>query len=119
MITSVPCSASFKAVLRPKPRLPPVISVMGVEVFADAYEHACLAGLGTIQVPAPGVRGHLLSGSLIAILPQYRPEPMPVSSVYAHRQNLPRRVQVFMDWIAELMTPHLAAPAARAPYRPR
>lgn len=75
---------------------------------ADAYEQACLAGLGIIQVPAPGVRESLSSGALVEILPQYRPEPMPVSIIYAHRQNLPRRVQVFMDWIAETMKPHLA-----------
>ena len=76
---------------------------------ADAYEHACLAGLGIIQSPLAGLREHLQSGRLVEILVQYRPEPMPVSIVYAHRHNLPRRVQVFMDWIAETMKPHLAA----------
>lgn len=76
---------------------------------ADAYEHACLSGLGIIQVPEPGVREYLLSGELVEILPRYWPEPMPVAIVYAHRQHLPRRVQVFMDWIAGLMKPHLAA----------
>ena len=75
---------------------------------ADAYEHACLAGLGIIQAPAPGVREYLESGVLVEILPQYRPEPLPVSIVYAHRRNLPRRVEAFMDWIAATMHPHLA-----------
>jgi DNA-binding transcriptional LysR family regulator len=75
---------------------------------ADAYEHACLAGLGIIQNPAAGLREHLESGRLVQILPQYPPEPMPVSIVYAHRRNLPRRVQVFMDWVAETLQPHLA-----------
>jgi DNA-binding transcriptional LysR family regulator len=74
---------------------------------ADAYEHACLAGLGIIQNPAAGLREHLESGHLVQILPQYPPEPMPVSIVYAHRRNLPRRVQVFMDWVAETLKPHL------------
>ena len=74
---------------------------------ADAYEHACLAGLGIIQAPAAGVREYLQSGALVQILPQYPPAPMPVSIVYAHRRNLPRRVAAFMDWIALLMQPHL------------
>lgn len=76
---------------------------------ADAYEHACLAGLGIIQAPAPGVREYLLSGRLVEILPQCRPEPMRVSIVYAHRRNLPRRVQAFMEWIAATLKPHLTA----------
>lgn len=76
---------------------------------ADAYEHACLAGLGIIQAPASGIREYLDSGALIEILPQYPAEPMPLSIVYAHRRNLPRRVQAFMDWIAQTMKPHLAA----------
>jgi DNA-binding transcriptional LysR family regulator len=41
-------------------------------------------------------------------LPQDRPEPMPVSIVYAHRINLLRHVEAFMDWIATTMHPHLA-----------
>jgi len=76
---------------------------------ADAYEHACLAGLGIIQSPTAGLREHLESGRLVEILPQYPPEPMPVSIIYAHRRSLPRRVQVFMDWITETMKPHLVA----------
>lgn len=75
---------------------------------ADAYEHACLVGLGIIQAPAPGVREHLQSGALVQILPQYPAEPMPVSILYAHRRNLPRRVAAFMDWIALTMQAHLA-----------
>ena len=33
--------------------------------------------------------------------------PMPVSLVYAARRNLPRRVQVFMDWLAGVLAPSL------------
>ena len=85
----------------------PMAGVLTVN-SADAYEHACLAGLGIIQAPAAGVREYLQSGALVQILPQYPPAPMPVSIVYAHRRNLPRRVAAFMDWIALLMQPHLA-----------
>jgi DNA-binding transcriptional LysR family regulator len=73
---------------------------------ADAYQAACLAGLGIIQVPAIGVPRLLERGELIEVLPELRAEPMPVSFVYAHR-NSSRRAQVFMHWTAELLGPYL------------
>jgi len=42
------------------------------------------------------------------VLPDYRPEPMSVSLLYAHRRNLPKRVRVFMDWVASVLEPVLA-----------
>lgn len=74
---------------------------------SDAYNAACLAGLGLIQAPEIGVREHLASGKLVEVLPRYRPEPMSVSLLYAHRRNLPKRVRVFMEWIAEILRPVL------------
>lgn len=74
---------------------------------SDAYNAACLAGLGLIQVPEIGVREHLARGDLVEVLPQHRPEPMAVSLLYAHRRNLPKRVRVFMEWIAEVLRPVL------------
>ena len=70
---------------------------------SDAYNAACLAGLGIIQAPVIGVRDSLASGELVEVLPQFRPEPMPVSLLYAHRRNLPKRVRVFMDWVAGIL----------------
>jgi DNA-binding transcriptional LysR family regulator len=73
----------------------------------EAYESACLAGLGLIQAPQAGLRHLLEEGRLVEVLPQYHAEPMPVSLLYAHRRNLPQRVQVFMAWITETLRPHL------------
>jgi DNA-binding transcriptional LysR family regulator len=75
---------------------------------SDAYHAACLAGLGLIQAPVIGLREELASGVMVEVLPQFRPEPMPVSLLYAHRRNLPKRVRVFMDWVAETLQPVLA-----------
>jgi DNA-binding transcriptional LysR family regulator len=72
---------------------------------SDAYEAACVAGFGLIQAPEIGVREHLACGTLVEVLPQYRPEPMPVSLLYAHRRNLPTRVRAFMDWLVETLRP--------------
>jgi len=69
----------------------------------DAYNAACLAGLGIVQVPYEGVKNYLDSGAMIQILKNYHAEPMPVSLIYPHRRHLARRVQVFMDWVSALM----------------
>ncbi|MGM9426294.1 LysR substrate-binding domain-containing protein [Hydrogenophaga sp. MI9] len=74
-----------------------------------AYEAAALAGLGIIQVPEAGMRAHLQARRLVEVLPRWRAAPLPVSIVYAHRRHLPQRVQVFMQWLAALVTPRLQA----------
>jgi DNA-binding transcriptional LysR family regulator len=74
---------------------------------ADAYQAACIAGLGIIQAPLSGCLHLVESGALVEVLSQYPAEPMPVSLLYANRRHLPKRAQVFMDWIAELMQPHV------------
>jgi DNA-binding transcriptional LysR family regulator len=73
----------------------------------DAYEAGCLAGLGIIQAPRLGIAQMIEEGALVEVLPQYRAEPMTVSLLYARRRNLSARVQVFMDWLAWIMTPYL------------
>jgi DNA-binding transcriptional LysR family regulator len=74
---------------------------------SGAYLAACLAGLGIIQVPAVGVRAQLESGELVELLPEFRAAPMPVALLYPNRRHLPRRTRVFMDWVTELLQPHL------------
>jgi DNA-binding transcriptional LysR family regulator len=77
---------------------------------SEAYTAACVAGLGLIQAPAAGLQPLIDRGRLVEVMPDCRAEPMPVALLYAHRRNLPRRVQVFMAWMAEVLAPHLDAP---------
>jgi DNA-binding transcriptional LysR family regulator len=70
---------------------------------SDAYNAACVAGFGIVQVPAIGMKTHLENKTIIEVLPELKAEAMPVSIIYPHRRNLSKRVQVFMDWIAEIM----------------
>lgn len=70
---------------------------------SDAYTAACLAGFGIAQIPRVAAQDYFAQGKLVEILPAYRAEPMPVSLLYPNRRNLSRRVQVFMDWISELL----------------
>ena len=75
---------------------------------ADAYQAACVAGLGLIQVPAAGVRELLARGLLQTVMPDYLPAPMPLTLLYANRCNLPTRVRVVMDWLAKEVERYLA-----------
>lgn len=76
---------------------------------SEAYVAACEAGLGLIQAPESGLRPRILNGQLVEVLPQWRPAPMRVSLLYANRRHLPMRVQVFMDWLGQVMTPYVTA----------
>lgn len=72
---------------------------------AEAYYHACLAGLGLIQVPVTVERS-----ALVEVLPQFVAAPMPVSLLYAHRRGLSKRLQALMNWLAQVIEPHLDPP---------
>lgn len=69
----------------------------------DAYQAACLAGLGIVQVPEIGVRDLIAQGRLVSLLESHVAAPMPVSLLYANRRHLSKRSQSFMDWIAGVM----------------
>lgn len=71
--------------------------------YIEAYEAACLGGLGIVQIPRLSNVYHLRRGELVEILPDYQPAPMPVSLLYAHRRHLPQRCRVFMDWLENLL----------------
>ncbi|WP_443971521.1 LysR family transcriptional regulator [Sphingobium sp. CR28] len=70
---------------------------------AEAYIACCLAGLGMIQIPAYDVKADMLAGRLVDLMPDHRPEPMPMTLLYPHRQHLSRRVQLFAGWLGGLM----------------
>ncbi|XHS77186.1 LysR family transcriptional regulator [Burkholderiaceae bacterium UC74_6] len=75
---------------------------------ADAYEAACLAGLGIVQAPLLAMRPWIESGGLVELLPAHRAPPMPVNIVYANRRHLSQRLRVVMDWLAKLVGDELA-----------
>jgi len=72
-----------------------------------AYEAACVAGLGMIQAPEAGLRERLREGTLVEVLPDYRPAPMPLSFVYPTRRQVPARVLAFMEWAQGMLGPYL------------
>lgn len=74
---------------------------------ADAFQAACRAGLGIIQVPRTGVAERLASGELVEILPKFRGQPLSVFLLHPHGRNVPRRVRVVLDWIDAVLRTHL------------
>lgn len=67
---------------------------------AEAYQAACLAGLGLIQVPDIGFSTLLHEGRLVQVLPDVPLRPMPLTLLYANRRQLSTRVRLVMDWLA-------------------
>lgn len=90
----------------------PMAGVLTVN-SSEAYRAACVAGLGLIQAPAAGLQPLIDQGALVEVLPDHPAEPMPVTLLYAHRRHLPRRVQEFMNWIAQTLAPYLDQPVGR------
>jgi DNA-binding transcriptional LysR family regulator len=78
---------------------------------AEAYQAACVAGLGIIQAPYVGLRSLLATGQLLAVLPVFEARPMPLSLVYASRRNQAARVRVVMDWLARVVVDYCAEDA--------
>jgi DNA-binding transcriptional LysR family regulator len=74
---------------------------------SDAYQAACLAGLGIIQAPLTGLGELLAQGRLVPVLDRYRAAPMPVTLLYPNRRHVALRAQRFMQWIADIMAPHV------------
>lgn len=83
--------------------LPGALSVNDVQT----YHGAGLAGLGLIQAGLSSLKPFLLSGELVEVLPDLRPQSLPVSVVVAHRRNLSRRVRVFVEWLETILVPYL------------
>ena len=85
----------------------------------DAYQAACLAGLGLIQAPARGTRRLVDEGRLVEVLPAHVPPPMPVSLLYPHRRHVPPRVQAMLQWMEQVVGAELREDETKArPQKP-
>ncbi|MBK8163006.1 MAG: LysR family transcriptional regulator [Gammaproteobacteria bacterium] len=71
---------------------------------AETYVASGLAGMGLIQAPAYGLLDHIARGELVEVMPQARPEPVPVYAIHPNRHQLSHRVQAFIDWMKERLS---------------
>jgi len=74
---------------------------------SEAYEAACLAGLGIMQAPRWHREESVQHGALAEVLPEHTAAPMPVSLVHAHGRSVPKRVRAVMAWLAKTVEPCL------------
>lgn len=80
-----------------------VIVVNGTE----AYQAACVAGLGLIQAPIHGSKNLIDKGLLVEVMPDFTAAPMPVSLLYPHRRQIAPRVKAILNWITQVVEPYL------------
>lgn len=70
----------------------------------EALRTLALSGWGLLQAPTYLVADDLRSGTLQPVLPDYRTEALGLFAVYAARRNLPAKVRLFIDFLAERFT---------------
>jgi DNA-binding transcriptional LysR family regulator len=85
-----------------KTRIVPMRHLVTVNNSA-AYEAACRAGLGIVQLPAATAMRGIQEEGLLEVLPAHRAAPMPVNLLFPHRRHLAQRVRVFGDWVADVL----------------
>lgn len=67
----------------------------------EAMVQALLQGAGIAQVPEHMVAHHVRDGSLVELLPECRPAPLPVSVLTPGARMMPPRVRAFIDALVE------------------
>jgi LysR family transcriptional regulator for bpeEF and oprC len=72
----------------------------------EAFVASALAGFGLLQGLEISVRSHLQDGLLVQVLSHYEVPAKRVSILYPHRELLPPKVEVFIEWLKALMTTH-------------
>ncbi len=90
----------------------PMRACVTVDNF-EAYEAACVAGLGIAQLPRQG--GARYADALVEVLPEYVARPAPISLLHTHGRAAPRRVRAVMRWLLDALTPLVRAQTADAP----
>ncbi len=73
--------------------------------YGAAIVEAAVAGRGIILEPSFMTGPYLRSGELLQLLPDYRPQSLAVHAVYSQARLLPRKVRVFIDFLAQQFGP--------------
>ena len=66
----------------------------------EAAIAAAVAGVGIARLLSYQIEDELRSGSLVAILEEFAPPPLPVNLVYPEARLVPRKLRAFLDWTA-------------------
>ena len=77
----------------------------------DAAIHAAVCGVGVMPSDIRAVHRYLVSGDLKLVLPQYRVDAGDgLYMLYPHRDHVPLKARVFMDFIVEIGRTRLTVP---------
>ncbi len=68
---------------------------------AEALRLVATAGMGIVLAPAFLVSDDLAAGSLVTLLPGYRPVEFAINAIYPSRHHLSAKVRVFLDLLAD------------------
>lgn len=69
----------------------------------ETYSAAACAGLGIIQVPYYDVQDKIEQGILVEVLSAYSAPSLPLNILYPNRSYIPKRLEVFMNWVEEVL----------------
>lgn len=69
----------------------------------EAYSAAACAGLGIIQLPYYDVQDKIEQGTLVEVLSAYSAPSLPLNILYPNRSYIPKRLEVFMNWVGEVL----------------
>ena len=72
----------------------------------NAYLAAGLAGLGILWLPEYMAKAQRTSGALLSLFEDWQLEPMPLHLAYPPNRHVSAKLQVFIDWVVELMAEH-------------
>jgi DNA-binding transcriptional LysR family regulator len=75
---------------------------------SNAHLAACVAGLGIVQTFGYAADAALREGTLVEILPAWRPAPYPFQLVYPQARHVTHRLRVFMDWLLDAFPQRVA-----------
>ena len=64
-------------------------------------------GFGLVQAPLIRFADDLRTGAMVEVLRPFRPTPLPISLLYPRTRLVPSRLRVFIDWLDEVLVPHL------------
>lgn len=74
---------------------------------SETYVALARLGLGLVQVPRYRREAELVDGTLIEVLAEHKPPPLPISVLYPKSRQLSPRVRVFIDWLVGTVAPKL------------
>ena len=69
----------------------------------DTCRAVALGGLGLIAQPSFLVADDLAAGTLVEVLPQYRPQPFGIYAVFPTRKHLAPKLRLLIDFLAEAL----------------